>query len=157
MAKSLRASSKVKARNARRYGSNTDYAVTQAARLNALSQRLKERTKGPTVTEQDNQNGEDHEGEEEGLSNEDEDSKEVEESKGWYLCFEDGKNKRVEGSDTCNLEKRDGWGDDHYGVQGCLVDLELLGLIDPESIGLSDDDAVYSGRRHRSSPVEWMF
>jgi hypothetical protein len=54
MAKSLRASSKVKARNARRYNDNTDYAVAQAARLNALSQRLKERTRGPTVTEQSN-------------------------------------------------------------------------------------------------------
>lgn len=61
MAKSLRASSKVKARNARRYNPNTDYAVTQAARLHAISQRLAARVKGPSVTEETRQDSEEHE------------------------------------------------------------------------------------------------
>ena len=43
MAKGLRASSKVKARNARRYTPGTDYQVIHAARLNAISQRLMSR------------------------------------------------------------------------------------------------------------------
>ncbi|PWN36251.1 uncharacterized protein FA14DRAFT_179612 [Meira miltonrushii] len=43
MAKGLRASSKVKARNARRYTPGTDYQVIHAARLNSISQRLMSR------------------------------------------------------------------------------------------------------------------
>jgi hypothetical protein len=46
MAKSLRASSKLKARNARRYTPGSDYQVANAARINALSQRLMSRMKG---------------------------------------------------------------------------------------------------------------
>lgn len=46
MAKSLRASSKLKARNARRYTPGSDYQVANAARINALSQRLMARMKG---------------------------------------------------------------------------------------------------------------
>lgn len=40
MAKGLRASSKVKARNARRYTPGSDYQMIHAARLNSISQRL---------------------------------------------------------------------------------------------------------------------
>lgn len=43
MAKGLRASSKVKARNERRYTPGSDYQMIHAARLNAISQRLMSR------------------------------------------------------------------------------------------------------------------
>ncbi|SNX83845.1 uncharacterized protein MEPE_02553 [Melanopsichium pennsylvanicum] len=40
MAKSLRSSSKLKARNVKRHNPKSDYAVTEAARINALNARL---------------------------------------------------------------------------------------------------------------------
>ena len=42
MAKSLRSSSKLKARNQKRHNPKSDYAVAEAARVNALSARLSE-------------------------------------------------------------------------------------------------------------------
>lgn len=54
MAKSLRARSKVAARNAKRYNDKSDYAVVQAARLAQTSGRLQEKNKhGKTVAEED--------------------------------------------------------------------------------------------------------
>lgn len=57
MAKGLRASSKVKARNARRYTPGSDYEVTHAARLHAISQRLMSRVKGKRSADADEDEG----------------------------------------------------------------------------------------------------
>lgn len=149
MAKSLRASSKVKARNARRYGQNTDYAITQAARLHAISQRLAARTKGPTVTEQDNQGSdkEDGEGKQDVQGDDDADSQ------GWCLCFEEKKER----------ERTMQGGRDEEQVQVALVtqlmhiDVQLLGLINAESIGLSDDDAAFDLDKANADLLDWMF
>ncbi|CDS01346.1 uncharacterized protein SPSC_06622 [Sporisorium scitamineum] len=46
MAKSLRSSSKLKARNQKRHNPKSDYAVAEAARVNALSARLAAGLKG---------------------------------------------------------------------------------------------------------------
>ena len=145
MAKSLRASSKVKARNARRYTPNTDYAVTQAARLHAISQRLAERTKGPSVSEVQNRQGQDDKN---AAGVAEEEMREVEEAvetdgvdafKGWCLCFSAGE-EEMSGTG-------DGW------QRAAIVDLELLGLVDAETIGLSQEKSLSVS----VSPVAWMF
>lgn len=51
MAKSLRSHSKLAARNAKRYTEGTDYAVTAAARLQQVSDRLKQRLQAPKLSE----------------------------------------------------------------------------------------------------------
>ena len=51
MAKSLRASSKLAARNRKRYTETSDYAVTAAARLQQVSERLKQRMNQPKLSE----------------------------------------------------------------------------------------------------------
>ncbi|KAL4401829.1 hypothetical protein ACI68E_001478 [Malassezia pachydermatis] len=51
MAKSLRASSKLAARNRKRYTDTSDYAVTAAARLQMVSDRLKQRIAMPKLSE----------------------------------------------------------------------------------------------------------
>ncbi|PKI84760.1 hypothetical protein MVES_001331 [Malassezia vespertilionis] len=51
MAKSLRASSKLAARNRKRYTGTSDYAVVAAARLNQVSSRLAERKNMPKQSE----------------------------------------------------------------------------------------------------------
>jgi len=51
MAKSLRASSKLAARNRKRYTESSDYAVTAAARLQQVSERLKQRMNQPKLSE----------------------------------------------------------------------------------------------------------
>lgn len=51
MAKSLRASSKLAARNRKRYTSTSDYAVTAAARLQQVSERLRQRMNQPKLSE----------------------------------------------------------------------------------------------------------
>ncbi len=62
MAKSLRSSSKVKARNIRRYNPKSDYAVAEAARTSALSARLAAGLKKDKLpvesTEAENEDGE---------------------------------------------------------------------------------------------------
>jgi hypothetical protein len=132
MAKSLRASSKVKARNARRYNPNTDYAVTQAARLNAISQRLAARVKGPSVTEETRQSSEEND-EIDGDA----------ESKGWCLCF-DGRC----GGQKVQEEAR------FQAAPEITIDVQLLGLVDAESIGLSHREP---DQTTRASSVDWMF
>lgn len=52
MAKSLRSHSKLAARNRKRYTPDSDYAVTAAARLQQVSERLKQRIHTPKVSEQ---------------------------------------------------------------------------------------------------------
>lgn len=47
MAKGLRSSSKLAARNRKRYTDSSDYAVTAAARLNQVSSRLQQRVRAP--------------------------------------------------------------------------------------------------------------
>ncbi|PWN47795.1 hypothetical protein IE53DRAFT_348631 [Violaceomyces palustris] len=51
MAKGLRASSKLAARNAKRSNPKSDYMVVQAARLNQVATRLAEQAKRPKITE----------------------------------------------------------------------------------------------------------
>ncbi|WFD19940.1 hypothetical protein MCAP1_002182 [Malassezia caprae] len=51
MAKSLRSSSKLAARNRKRYTESSDYAVTAAARLQQVSERLKQRMNQPKLSE----------------------------------------------------------------------------------------------------------
>lgn len=51
MAKSLRASSKLAARNRKRYTDTSDYAVTAAARLQQVSERLRQRLNTPKLSE----------------------------------------------------------------------------------------------------------
>jgi len=147
MAKSLRASSKVKARNARRYNPNTDYAVTQAARLHAISQRLQARVKGPSVTEETRQSSEDNEDNEKQGQDLNADG----ESKGWCFCFDcKGGERQAE---------RKGAFIEIEVVMAALeresilaIDVQLLGLVDAETIGLSDGEMPES-----ASPFNWMF
>ncbi|WFD23577.1 hypothetical protein MEQU1_002270 [Malassezia equina] len=51
MAKSLRSSSKLAARNRKRYTETSDYAVTAAARLQQVSDRLRQRMNQPKLSE----------------------------------------------------------------------------------------------------------
>lgn len=53
MAKSLRSRSKLAARTAKRRDPNSDYAVAEAARTNALAQRQAERIRGKKLREQE--------------------------------------------------------------------------------------------------------
>lgn len=144
MAKSLRASSKVKARNARRYGQNTDYAITQAARLHAISQRLAARTKGPTVTEQENQGSEEGDGEEK------QEMQEVDNvnSKGWCLCFEKKRERGMQGGEEEKVQVA-------LAAYSMQIDVQLLGLVNAESIGLLDDES--DAGEAVADPLGWMF
>lgn len=114
MAKSLRASSKVKHRNARRYTPGNDYTVTHAARLEAVSKRLASRMKAQESSASDEDKSASHESD-----------------KGWYLCFERNDKGKV-------------W-----------ADLELLGLIDPQSIGL--EECCETKQHDEASIFSWMF
>ncbi|PWN98230.1 hypothetical protein FA09DRAFT_329845 [Tilletiopsis washingtonensis] len=53
MAKSLRSRSKLAARTAKRRDPNSDYAVAEAARTNALAKRQAERIRGKKLREQE--------------------------------------------------------------------------------------------------------
>jgi hypothetical protein len=157
MAKSLRASSKVKARNARRFGDNTDYAVAQAARLHSISQRLKERTKGPTVTEQENEKEGDNEG-----KRQDGEVVEEDELQGWYACFEEEEEEDDDVDDEgvgifIWEEGEECGGSSGVGRQG--LNLELLGLVDPETIRIpvESDELSEVASVLEASPAEWMF
>jgi hypothetical protein len=59
MAKSLRASSKLAARNHKRRTQTSDYAVTAAARLNQVSERLRQRIEQPKLSDLEKEDTED--------------------------------------------------------------------------------------------------
>lgn len=152
MAKSLRASAKVKARNARRYTPGNDYTVTHAARLNAVSQRLAVRMKAQSPKrsgkadegsatssgDNDDENGVDNDIDADATDN-----------KGWYLCLTQqqqqqqqqiDEQQRKAGSATNSASglARASRSASGAGAASVCGDLELLGLVDPQSISLAD-------------------
>lgn len=144
MAKSLRASNKVKARNARRYTPNTDYAIRHAARLNAIAKRLAERTQGPTVFEAEEQaakgTAETANVEATNESSEQGDKQEVQ---GWYLIC-----------DSTNTSERMRGRGDNVAVDAD-IDLSLLGLIDADVISVEETSTLSKGVDY--SALDWMF
>lgn len=99
MAKSLRARSKVQARNAKRYNAKSDYAVVQAARLAQTSGRLADKNKhGKTLAEEEADAAEGTEDDEKMADEAGEEAKATTENQGWYPLIASGKEEGGVGS-----------------------------------------------------------
>ncbi|PWN90552.1 hypothetical protein FA10DRAFT_267004 [Acaromyces ingoldii] len=146
MAKSLRASSKVKARNARRYNDKTDYAVTHAARLNAISSRLAQRVAAKEDAEEQASKAED-EMETEGQDASAAAAAAGDNDQGWYRLS----------SPLCSFSQIEQQQQQQKKERGGDVDALLLGLVDPDSIGFSDSESEASSDSSEEDRLSWLW
>lgn len=149
MAKSLRASSKVKARNARRYTPGNDYTVTHAARLNAISTRLSQRMKAQSTKQKGKEADAIRDADADAESADAKDNRQ-----GWSLA-----RLRAPETGLCSMDGH--VGGEKISMRPCSlaisgVDLQMLGLVNPDALGFADMTAGVT-ERSGEEPFLWMF